>query len=317
MKRFIVLFILIFLVILSSLPLFAAADKNVSVYAEGEELETVYSATQNDSFANFYNTMQIKHLKIDKQTITPVYTVDMLSFAETGVFQLQRQTTEAGGEIYTAKVLTEDNRHAGNLRFEILNGVAVYHLFTITSAMPEHDDSSNSPASCSYADHAERIRQLLGREEFVDVTDVRFVSIKQGSFFCITTDKEPVFIPVGSKNGYSSQQDRTVFSLNDLKEMADAQLEREKQNQALYEAWVKEHPGESFTNTGGTVIPVVCYVDNVENVQDVAAYLHSAKSDNARIAVLWIGAISSASLIALTAVLVIRKAKKRPLPAFA
>ena len=111
------------------------------VYTTKSIQESFYQLTQNDSF-DYFKALEYDNLKIVKESITTVYTVDMQEYAESGQFDLKpmvkglKQNTNAGN-VYIAKVVTAENAYGGNIMFYIEVEVAYNIRFTPSITLEE------------------------------------------------------------------------------------------------------------------------------------------------------------------------------------
>ena len=145
--------------------------------------------------------------------------------------------------------------------------------------------------SCSYADHAERIRKMLNKDEFIPVSDVKYIGMNNGfgsmgSFFLIDYNGEQVIIPVGSKYTDSNETYPCdeIISFSYLYEQAKMYLKAYEFSNKVSE-WFEEHPGEEFPyrdeadDLGTPFIPYgTC--SQVENIINVYEYLGIDYADN-------------------------------------
>lgn len=120
---------------------FAEEAESNMVYTTKSIQESFYQLTQNDSF-DYFKALEYDNLKIVKESITTVYTVDMQEYAESGQFDLKpmvkglKQNTNAGN-VYIAKVVTAENAYGGNIMFYIEVEVAYNIRFTPSITLEE------------------------------------------------------------------------------------------------------------------------------------------------------------------------------------
>lgn len=256
-------------------------DEDQMVYLTGPELDRAYDLLTSDSCENTFFIKEGWFLV--KESITPVYTVDMYEYAETGIFKYyftvinhddpsDTHSTEKGN-FFVIKAVDSQGEYIANVYFAILEDHAYIH----------HTQKADFAASCSYADHAERIRKLLNKDELISPYDVKYFFInKTGNFFYIETDGEVFLIPVGvqktgsGENGEENEYFGRVVSIEgELKEKADKQWEDYLRFIAFRDEWEKEHPGEIFDYTGGaSVSPIYSECSGVDNISNIYEYLN-------------------------------------------
>lgn len=252
------------------------------VYSSKSKQETIYQLTQNDSF-DYFKALEYDNLKIVKESITVVYTVDMHEYAETGQFNLKpmvkgvKQNT-SDGNVYIAKVVTAENAYGGNIMFYIEDGVAYNIRFTPSITLEQSDQAESKTkymASCSYVDHAARIQNILKESDPVSVYDVKYVAIDEvGDCFYINNNANQVMIPVGYHNVETSSEVDIALNQVEFKKIAEDILNRDNDLIAIREAWEKEHPGEKFDMTGcGSVAPAVSGCSHVDNIIEIFKYI--------------------------------------------
>lgn len=279
--------IAVFLIIFQSFgPSTAPASEEASgmVYVSNELRDSIFEATQSEESYDSYLALQKDGLRIVKESITPVYTASMLDYAKTGnlsVVPREYKNVREDimlGQIYIAKTVLADGTYGGNLKFSYKEGEAHFVSYSPSEAMRETFDNPSFDASSSYADHAIRIKRMLGRNSFVSPNDVIFLEISYGQFFYIRTNGQQYFVPIGLqktadtivRNEYTDR----LLTLSDMKELAQEQLEIHNNYLLELEAWKKEHPGEgSPIGLNDFVSPVVSYGSQVDNIIDIAEYL--------------------------------------------
>ncbi len=195
MKRIVLCLLLLTTIIFSTFGVaFATEGSNKSIYASKSTQEIAYQSVQKETFG-YYKLFESLKIKILKESITPVYTIDMFEFAKSGVMTLKldvkgkspSEEDKKQGNVYIAKLITEDGEYAGNIKFYIEAGVAYSLLFKPSMVVQKQllssadsqlfmGKSQQYMASCSYADHAERICKILSKDEFVSSSNVKFVN---------------------------------------------------------------------------------------------------------------------------------------------
>ncbi|MBQ1848567.1 MAG: hypothetical protein II135_11220, partial [Clostridia bacterium] len=204
----------------------AAADEADSmIYASGDELEYAYNALWADW--HIPAALECDELSVVKESITPIYYIDTLEYARTGVMTIERAF--AGGldtePLYIVKLIDKEGNFAGNMTFRVKDGVAKPSGQTIVS------EDGFCTASCSYADHAERIRKYLGEDELIPPTDVIFVLAEDiCQFFYIKNEKYDLFFAIGClptnyTKKYCVGEDDMAVDAAKLKELSDRQLQ--------------------------------------------------------------------------------------------
>lgn len=272
-----------------SLTCYADSNKNDSmVYASGEQLDQIYELLQKDSY-NRKKLLEVNSLTIVKESITPVYTVDLVKYAETGkmsVVPMWRGNigcvpSEGSGNVYVAKTITSDKQYGGNIMFYIENGVAYNLEYSPSKYSPMWDEGGSYPASSSYADHATRISSALKEPEFVSVYDVKYVYISEelGGFFHISNNDHDIFFSIG----YVSVETSNKSTNNvDYSIEPNELLNYAKDYSAKWGAYLKEkaewaaaHPGEIWDRTGDVeASPIITECSHIDNVLDIASYLN-------------------------------------------
>ncbi len=232
------------LTVLFTVMCYASASSCASVYVSDDDREKLSYMLENNS-VNIRPFIESDGYKILTETISQVYYVDLLSFSKTN--ELEIKPVDLGKEdtrLYIAKVLDKNDNFVGNLYFRVTDDTVYHSLFTYVSKNEEF----SSPASCSYADHAERIQRCLKEDTPVPETDVTFVTIERlGTFFYINNEKHNVFVGVGDLNA----QNDYVLNIDQLKEIADKRQKEYEAFLAAKEEWEKNHPGEEYLVYGG------------------------------------------------------------------
>ena len=223
---------------------FAVGSNGSSVYVSDDDREKLSYMLENNS-VNIRPYIESDGYKILTETISQVYYVDLLSFSKTNELEIKPvDLGKEGTRLYIAKVLDKDDNFVGNMRFTVVDDTAYHSLFTYVSKNEEF----SSPASCSYADHVERIQRCLKEDSPVPETDVTFVTIEWlGTFFYINNEKHNVFVGVGDLNA----QNDYVLNIDQLKEIADKRQKEYEAFLAAKEEWEKNHPGEEYLVYGG------------------------------------------------------------------
>ena len=278
MKKISIVVIIILLLFIEATNCFASIENSPAmVYASGDELEYVYNALLSDQ--QISAMMETYERSIMKETITRVYCLDPVNYAKTGEMVIEPlfADEEKTEPVYIAKIIDRDNNYDGNIRFSVVNGIA-HHL--VSSAAAKDRDVGSLEASCSYADHAERIRKCLGKDEFIPATDVIYVIVDFiGQFFYIKNNNDQ-FICVGNvpKDNSSVSAGKTDYIIDaaTVKELSDKIIHRMEQLKAEQEKWESEHPGEIYEvpdgGFGGQCISSQC--SELNDIKDISNYLN-------------------------------------------
>ena len=146
-------------------------------------------------------------------------------------------------------------------------------------AFSEYFEGLSNPgwaASCSYADHAQRIQKILNRSSFVPIDKVKYVLFEGwGNAFYIEDDTGVHIIPAGTlyKNQEYNGTDRAV-NINEIKKFADRALESHNEYIKEKEAWEKEHPGQKYMVVGGgAASPFTSSCSQFDNILNISEYL--------------------------------------------
>ena len=285
MKKVIAVCVLSIFLFVFQNEVFAVEKNKDMVYASKSEQDYLYNLTQQESF-DFYKFFKEYELTILKESISVVYTVDMLKYAESGELEVvplvhgatNNETNHNEGNVFVAKVLTSKNEYGGNIMFYVENNTAYsWGYLPSVFADPEVVGDRNYVASCSFVDHAQRIQNIIGKNSAVSVYDVKYVIIDRiGYFFYIDNQTCCGMVPVGHHNVKNSSNVDTFLSENELKNIAEEQLARYNEDKAARELWEKEHPGERYDLTGGySVEPIISGCSYVDNIIDIFSYIEN------------------------------------------
>jgi len=280
--------ILIFLFTMST-PGYANSDESKSmVYASGEQLDELYELLQKDSY-DFHKALEVYSLIVVKESITPIYTIDLLDYARTGKLKIvplwKSHTGLSGngkGNAYIAKTLTADGKYGGNIMFYVENGVAYNMLYTPSEYSPSWPEGVEGyySASASYADHALRIANIMNEKDFISAYDVKYVVIDMvGEFFYINNSKYSTLVSIGQMSTDKSNQSSDIVDYH--MGTGDELLTLAKKQLAQYEAFLKEkaeweaaNPGKTWDRVGDySVPPIMSGCSQVDNIVDIATYL--------------------------------------------
>ena len=178
------------LLLLTTNVVFATENSGNSVYASKSIQEKVYQMINDESF-DYYVILKSDNVEILKESITPVYTMDLLKYAQTGELDIipavngisPSEQEKKLGNVYIAKTVTDSGEFAGNVEFYIEDGVAYGLLFSPSVALEQYftKETSSYMASCSYADHAKRIQNILRvLDVVVNIHSITEIAIEDG-----------------------------------------------------------------------------------------------------------------------------------------
>jgi hypothetical protein len=257
------------------------------------------------------------------ESITQVYTADLSEYAETGVFRIEPQfvpsiaerlrddpsfaarladTIEVnpnfadyhaahlaeqrddplglGGNRYYAKAVTADGLFGGNIWFYIENGIARSSGFTPSGLF---SDYNHSVFSFSYADHARRIQELLGRDSFVPVEQVRYVGGSGlGTVFYINDGEMEALVLLSSggkgniENVFNDGVGGIVYLGDNLQHKAEAVIEKSNERMREWEEWQAENPGQILIGGGVSAPTIAPNPSAIDDITDISAYLGDA-----------------------------------------
>jgi hypothetical protein len=263
----------------------------MSVYAPPSEQEELYDIIQNSEM--MMRSLDSKGV-IVKESIAPVYRACFLEYAETGVLRIwphimerviKAESESLDGNYYYAKTVTANGLFAGNMNFYIEDSIAYTNGFAPTPVLKEYwkgiPEPHIGPTSKSYADHAERIRQLLGRDTFVPTDQVRYVWVDHlGEVFYINDgEREALVVIIGSEDVFYGEAGEVVFIGDELQ--ATAKIVEQKFYERMREiaALVAEHGpdinGGSLEAPSRTPNPA-----SIDHIIDIAAFLGNALTES-------------------------------------
>lgn len=293
-----------------------ASTSEEMVYASKDARETLYAATQKESF-DCYKKLERYGWKIVKESITVVYTIDMEELADNGNLIVKPGFDEDAddGRVYIAKLVNEEGEYVGNLTLTIEDGIAFGRLVDGTPEVQAQNGKYR--ASCSYADHAVRIQDMLKTPDFVSVYDVKYIQVAYvGWFFYIEDQDEPIMIPVGYVNVEPSNVEPSDkaddwWTVEKLRVQVDKIVQWDRENKAFAEAWIAEHPGEEFSYTigGPSVITAGGGCGPIDNILNIDEYLGIGNESQNKL-LLICGVLAVILLLAIGAGLYYRKCRK-------
>ena len=300
---------LIMLLTLASTAVDASTSEEM-VYASKDARETLYAATQKESF-DCYKKLERYGWKIVKESITVVYTIDMEDLADNGNLIVKHVFDEDAddGRVYIAKLVNEEGEYVGNLTLAIEDGIAFGRLVDGTPEVQAQNGKYR--ASSSYADHAVRIQNMLKTPDFISVYDVKYIQVGYvGWFFYIENQDEPILIPVG----YVNVEPSTVEPSDNAEnwwtvEKLRAQVDKIVQWKRELEAWEAEHPGEYVTVGGPSVITDGGDCGPIDNILNIDEYLGIDTGSQNKLPLIC-GIVAVIVLLAIGAGLYYRKCRK-------
>ncbi len=237
-------------------------------YASSEEQERVYELIMSDYVIKA--ELEESSLAVVKESIAPMYSVDLSEYSKTGELTDRRKPTDNGRWIYIAKVITANGEFAGNLRAYIGDDFVSCN-FIESYAYAVSENRSNTGwylESWSYADHAEEIKEILGADEIIPATDVKYVTTGIGDFFFIENEQYKVLIPVGIYTANESRDMQFGFyrSVSDVQRLDEGAELKEYADNYLVLA-----ENQVDGNTPEVYISREC--NSVNNIIDINSYL--------------------------------------------
>ena len=213
---------------------------------------------------------------IVEQSITPYYQIDCYKWSETGELQLKKNDESLCWN-YIANVVDVDNNICAfaiisynygseapgdNINFKPgFTGCALFSVNKIhVSSTDIHEIDDGDVISVSYADHAERIKTILGIDYIIPPENVRLVSVSVREIcplFYIKTENIDGFIPTGntfvtesapyiSSNTFIPLRDRFI-SYDEMKKYADLLYEKNGEYVAQRKEFREQYPTGVFT----------------------------------------------------------------------
>lgn len=283
-KIFLVFCVLVFL-LASFAPCYAGSEEESMVYEHGEKLDIIYETIQKDSY-DLHLALKYSSLKVLKESITPVYEVDLLGTARSGeitIIPMWRSHTgllgDGVGNVYTAKTITSDGKFGGNIMFYIENGVAYNMIYSPSEYSPMwFENGYHYPASASYADHAKRIAAVLKEKDMISPHDVKYVVADTiGEFFYVDNAAHSVFVSVGYISNNETGNFLTDYYIDETGLINLAKEYSQRREDLLNEkaSWEASHPGEIWFKTGANGLsPIMSDCSSVDNIIDITDYLN-------------------------------------------
>ena len=252
-----------------------------SVYASPEDQDRIYSLIMNEETSDIFELKEYD-LQIVKESIAPIYSLSMAEYAKSSSLNICRSSSDYHGNLYSAKMITKEGLFAGNIIFGVKDEKIKRKKSTIFCTVDEFKNNHTVSASHSYADHAVRIKNILQKDSFVSVNNVKLVMIEEFGhmFFCVDDNNTTKFIAVGYVTTQEKDPLDLVLSCSDLNQIGNDVIEEQKRVDELYAEWEKEHPGEILYGPGGfTCLPTVGICNHIDNIVDIRTYLDIGSSD--------------------------------------
>jgi hypothetical protein len=194
------------------------------------------------------------------ESLTPIYFMDFLEYAETGDFKIVQLgtnsyidgvPTDKGNPVYMVKTITEKGEFAGNCIFHVENNIAYITGFTPSyQLVPENV----MVISTNYTDHAERIARLAGKDTYFPASAVRYVILDRvGEVFYINDGETEMLVVISAAGDIFYGDNGEVAFVDDrLRAKANERLDEHNERLAFIEEWEAANPGENFADQGFT-----------------------------------------------------------------
>jgi len=204
--------------------------------------------------------------------------------------ELEHRSVKCG--VYAVKLLMETGEDAGSLMFCIEDGKArmIGSLYDSAaySALYEKDEKAFAWGSLSYADQAERIRQMLGLPDIVspDFVKMSFIDGYGPAFYVKTSDTEAV-VPVS--NCYREGSERTqnsgsgYYDAYDFCGIARDYAERMEAHRKMISEIPPDEKGNVVFIGHEPVVRFIRFTESnatgmIENVTDIKGYFEGKAS---------------------------------------
>ena len=262
MNRIIIFFLCLNCVFGSAISSKYEDQKNTFVVNE-EQQEIIYNTIINNSDNELKSVITIDHMSIVKESIIPMYIMDVYSYAETGVLKIYPEVYELNNSeinVFQVDLMTDDGKYGGVIQFYIKDGKA-YHLLEIPShhkLMKEGTEPANKNYEIinGYFTNVENVKKVLKIENISDrdEKDIRYVTVEElrEKYFCVDCGNRLLMVSPAriDKNG-DLMQPYYFYDDEAFLQRAKEALTEYKEGQIFYEEWTKEHPGELYTYVGG------------------------------------------------------------------
>ncbi len=274
------IFLFVCIVLFCILPAFSscAEGKEDNFYADPITQDRVYETLIRSIDLGKVSELQKLsyygiHYRIVKESITPVYTISVRDYAETGTINIERLTSWDDSLYYYIKLVNEKGEYIGSIRISdsVPSG---FSSFEQSPIIKELASDGRYKASFSYADHAERIKTLLGSDDIIPVENVKLVHIDRiGEYFFIDFAGETKVIPVGYTDTYEPFEDTDlVLSMADLEQHFDEHIARYEQ--LIEERGLEnENDFEKKSVLNETARMKTCNISSVNNIINIYDYL--------------------------------------------
>ena len=271
MKPFLIIFISAAVVCLLSFPGFSFAKAGESVYASAEEQQLVYEMLEKD-----YPTYA--RLAV-KDSIAPVYDFDLLGYRAEDSIVLR--ASKDGMYRYCMKATADKDKGfagTGIISVTISGG----KIESAGAMYPGSEYERVLSASPDYADYAEDIRIVLGRDSIIPPQNVRFVCANGiGNCFYINDGRDSVFVSLLNLNVSWADPYHVDFSVGDDCDFVVIRAGEELESVAKAALQKKEYVdknGESGAGGSGLAfVPDTALAgvraENFRDVTDIASYL--------------------------------------------
>lgn len=188
-------------VLLSVCALLAVTALAAESGSPDEEREAVYALIAEDDEMDRY--LAYDGVTVVKESILPIYVLDLAHFAETGEFLAEPFVRGDQEKMYIAKTVTADGSYGGNLRFYVEDGKAYYSGLSPSAATIAEGGVAGAYTlgSCAYLDHAEDIREQLGADGIIPESEVRYVMTDLGNGYYFLYQRKEYFSYIGYEQG--------------------------------------------------------------------------------------------------------------------
>lgn len=280
MKKITIL-IIICLLMTFVMPVFAKGSSDDMVYASVSEQNKIYEMITSDAYDG-YAYVKYHNYEYIKESITPVYTLDVYEFAEKGTVNLVPRVTEQyvgekleSGRVYVVKYVDVNKSFRGNEFFVVTSSGVAF----LCDEIVVDDPNISNPVSCSYADHAERVKNVLNTNGFVSTTNVRFVTIEGiGSYFYVSQRRNNGFFSVSyetnenQKLGDMAGKDPELITVSELQKYAGRYVKEREEAEKKAEEYLKAHPGSQVIG-GPLVLGCMGPCSGVKDIYNINEYL--------------------------------------------
>ncbi|MBO4413535.1 MAG: hypothetical protein J5830_02395 [Clostridia bacterium] len=265
-KRAALIFSILFVLLLSevSCTRVSAYEEKTTVYGSRNEQHYVYNdickTLKTLAGKDVYEQLFVQQkCRVVEESITPIYTSYLWNWARwDGSRRIQKKFHACTN--YVAKIVYPDDSFAGNLRAMYMSKYGDNSKSTEDELLVNIIPADDVTVSYSYADHAERIRLILGTDEIIPPSDVVLVSVigTAGYMFYISNDDFDGFIKADSSiyyDGHHGTIEYADFGLYNkfiksdaLQSPAGEILLKHPSEILRYEEYDVENPNRYFQN---------------------------------------------------------------------